>query len=181
MDDRKFDTITQALATDGSRRRVLGALVGGVAALAGVATLEAKRGGKGKARGRGKGGGRGNGGNGNGNGNGGNGDNGGNGGNGQGRGRTKVFVCHRNGNDEFHLIRVGAPAVPAHERHGDVICEALDCQVVTGCEVDAETGDAACIFEADASAAGDECVAEDGATGTCDAEGTCVVEDSDEG
>jgi len=170
MQDRTFDTITQALATDGSRRRILGALVGGVAALAGAAALEARRGGNGKARGRGRGGGRNSGGTGN----------GGNGGNGQGRGRTKVFVCHRNGNDEFRLIRVGAPAVPAHERHGDVVCEDLDCQTVTGCEVDEESGEAACTFEADAAAEGDACIAEDGETGTCDAEGTCVVEDGGE-
>ncbi len=171
MDNRKFDAIAQALATDGSRRRVLSALVGGVAALAGVATLEAKRGGNGKARGRGRGRGRNNGGNG------GN----GNGGNGQGRGRTKVFVCHRSGNDEFRLIRVGAPSVPAHERHGDVVCDDLDCQVATGCGVDEESGEPTCTFEADPAAEGDECVTEDGETGTCDAAGECVAEGGEEG
>ena len=163
MDNRKFDTITRALAANGSRRRVLGVLAGGIAALAGAATLEAKRGGNGKSRGRGRG-------------KGDDGDDGGNGGNGRGRGRgrEKVFVCHRNGKDEFKLIRVGAPAAPAHERHGDVVCEELACQTVTGCGVDEVSGDPECTYEADAGAEGDQCVTEDGEDGICDDAGVCV-------
>lgn len=32
----------------------------------------------------------------------------------------KVALCHRRGNGDYHLIEVGAPAVPAHMAHGDM-------------------------------------------------------------
>jgi hypothetical protein len=35
---------------------------------------------------------------------------------GKGKGRTKVALCHKG-----HTIRIGAPAVPAHLRHGDTL------------------------------------------------------------
>ena len=160
MDNKHFDAITQALATDGSRRRVLGVLVGGVAALAGAATLEAKRGGNGKSRGRGRG-----------RNNGGNGGNGNTNGNGASQGQEKVTLCHRNnGKKGFNLITVGAPAVAAHERHGDVICETEDvCSVATGCD-----DDGACVFgPADEGTACEI----DGEAGSCNAEGICVADD----
>jgi hypothetical protein len=47
-----FDTLTQELVTDTSRRRVLGSLVGAVTALAGGRLAAAKRGGKGKHKGK---------------------------------------------------------------------------------------------------------------------------------
>ena len=157
MDDKRFDTLTQALAADGSRRRVLGALAGGIAAtLAGAAALEAKRGGNGKSRGRG------------------NGANGGNG-NGRGRGREKVFICHRTDEDEFTLIRVGAPAARAHGRHGDVVCEEVACQTPTGCGIDEESGEAVCVYET--AEPNTKCVTDDDEEGFCDNGGNCVVAD----
>ena len=155
MDDKRFDTFAQALAADGSRRRVLGILAGGVAALAGAATLEAKRGGNGKGKAKGRG--RGNGGNGNGN------------SGGQGGAEEKVTLCHRNkGKKRFNLITVGAAAVPAHERHGDVVCTTEDvCSVATGCDAEG-----LCVFtEAEA---GTPCEL-DGVAGECDNGGNCVT------
>jgi hypothetical protein len=163
MDDKKFDRIAQALASDGSRRRVLGVLAGGIAALAGAATLEARRGGNGKSRSRGRGRGRSNGGN----------------GNGGGGGQEKVTLCHRNnGKKGFSLITVGAPAVPAHEAHGDIVCELLACQTIAGCGLNEESGDAECRFEA--AADDTACVTEEGLEGTC-VDGECVADDDDTG
>lgn len=37
----------------------------------------------------------------------------------EGNGQTKIDICHVTGNDEYMKINVAAPAVPAHEAHGD--------------------------------------------------------------
>ena len=34
---------------------------------------------------------------------------------------TKVALCHRTGNDSYHLIEVSVDAEPAHMAHGDVV------------------------------------------------------------
>src|SRR4051812_8139958 len=56
MDANQFDTITKELTTAPSRRQVVGALFGGMAAaLGGAHALEAKKGGNGKAKHKGHG------------------------------------------------------------------------------------------------------------------------------
>jgi hypothetical protein len=151
MDETRFDALAQELASGASRRRMLGGLVGGAAALlTGASLLEAKKGGKGKGKGNGNGKGKGN-------------------GNGNGKGRTKVQICHLTDEGTYTLIRVGSPAVKGHSKHGDTVCAAGPCQAesATGCS---ETGD--CTF---ASAnEGGECLTETGETGACVA-GACEL------
>lgn len=150
MDGMTFDRLSKRLSSESSRRRVLGGLIGGAAAvLAGATTLEAKR--KSNARA-----------NGNGNGN----------NQGQGAGTEKVQICHRtNGRRGFTLITVGAPASNAHTRHGDTVCDLVTCQTVSGCD-----DDGACTYEPVAE--GTECVTEDDVAGTCDGAGACVADDT---
>ena len=156
MEGNTFDTIARILAAGSTRRRMLGGLIGTTAAvLAGATALEAKP--KGQAKGKNKN---------NGNGN----------GNGRGSGTEKVQICHRNhGKKGFKLITVGAPAAPAHERHGDTVCESQACNTVTGCEIAEDTGDLTCVLTPveDNSAS---CELEGGGTGTC-VGGECVAED----
>lgn len=150
MDGTIFDRIAKRLGSDASRRTLLGGLLG-MAALAGATGSEAK---KNNSRGRR----RNNGNNGNGNGN-----------NGGGAGTEKVQICHRtNGRRGFRLITVGAPAVPAHERHGDTVCDEPedDCVVVTGCD-----DDGACTTGP--APEGTPCDAFFPAAGVCNAEGEC--------
>ncbi|MFN8594323.1 MAG: hypothetical protein U0031_22960 [Thermomicrobiales bacterium] len=149
-----FDRLSKRLSSESSRRRVLGGLLGGTAAvLAGTATLEAKR--KSNARANGNGNGKGNGNN-----------------KGQGAGTEKVQICHRtNGHRGYTLITVGAPASNAHTRHGDTVCDLVACQTVSGCD-----DDGACTYEAVAE--GTECVTEDNVAGTCDSTGACVATDT---
>lgn len=144
---------THTPLTGVARRSVLGGLVAGALAAAGLAQAEAKKGGNGKGNGNNKG--RRNGGK----------------GKGKGKGNTKVFICHRSG-DSFALKRVGAPAVKGHSKHGDVICEAAGtCETGDPVACDETTG--ACIFEQ--AAEGTACTDDVGASGTCDATGICVV------
>jgi hypothetical protein len=149
MEGNTFDRIIRNLATGSTRRRVLGGVIGSTAAvLAGAAVLEAKPKGKGKRNGKGKK----------------KGQNGNNGGGG-GAGTEKVFICHRNnGRKGYTLIEVGAPAVPAHERHGDTVCETRECFVPVGCE------DGECTYAVDEGASCDEFAP---AAGRCNAEGLC--------
>ena len=120
-----------------------------------ASVLEARKRGKGRKKGKGKGRGRGRG-----------------KGKGKGKGRTKVTFCHRTESGEFNLITVGAPATKAHRKHGDVLCEAGACQTVAnGC---AEDG--SCTF--DLAEEGAVCEI-DGVAGTCDAEGTCVPDETE--
>lgn len=159
MEGMTFDRITKRLGGDASRRRVLGGLIGGAAAvLTGGLALEAKakNNGKGKANGRRKNGGSGQGG-------------------GQAGGAEKVQICHRNnGRKGYNLITVGAPAAAAHERHGDEVCAQQACAAVTGCDEDG-----ACVYED--AAAGTECVTGDNLPGTCDNGGNCVADDDEDG
>jgi hypothetical protein len=152
-DDRDRTRVeTHGLVTGVARRGVLGGLAAGVLAVAGLAEVEAKKG-RGKGKGKGKGHGKGKGKQGNGN------------------GTTKVFICHRSG-DSFGLIRVGSPATKAHEKHGDIVCEAAGtCQTGDPVACDETTG--ACIFEQ--ATEGTACTTDLGETGSCDAEGTCVL------
>ena len=145
MDGTRFDEIAQRLATAATRRRIVGSVLGGAALLTGAALArfddaDAKKG-KGKAKGKGKG---------------------------KGKGRTKVFICHKGDDGTYKLIRVGAPAVKGHSKHGDTVCEAGVCQTgnPTGC---AEDG--ACTFaNAEDNTA---CTTDEIAAGHCEA-GVCV-------
>jgi hypothetical protein len=126
---------------------LVGGLLGGAAILSGAAVADAKKGGKGKGKKKGHGKGK-----------------------GKAKGRTKVFICHKSGGD-FELIRVGAPAVKGHSKHGDQVCgEPGVCQTgdPTGCGEDG-----ACTFAL--ADEGTECTTEEGADGTCDAAGVCVA------
>lgn len=146
---------THGAMTGVARRSVLGGLVAGALAAAGLELADAKKGGKGKGRGKGKGKNKGH----------------RNGGKGKGKGNTKAFICHRSG-DSFGLIRVGSPATKAHEKHGDIVCEAAGiCQTGDPIACDETTG--ACIFEQ--AVEGTACTTELGESGTCDAEGICAV------
>ena len=69
-------------------------------------------------------------------------------------------------------VQVGSPAVKGHTKHGDTVCESAGpCQ--TGDPIDCDQTSGACIFEQ----APEEtvCTTAEGASGTCDAEGICVV------
>jgi hypothetical protein len=98
------------------------------------------------------------------------------GGNGKGKkkakGKTKVFICHKN-DGGFDLIRVGAPAVKGHTKHGDIVCEAGVCQTgnPTGCDqaTGACTGFALAPEGTDCTAEGDE------VPHACDGEGNCAA------
>jgi hypothetical protein len=100
MEGERFDGIVRRLTTAGSRRGLIGGIVatavgGTAAALLGESPVGAKSG-KSKGKGHGKGNGKGK--------------------KGKGKGQEKVTLCH-NG----HTITVGAPAVPAHQAHGDTL------------------------------------------------------------
>jgi len=56
-----------------------------------------------------------------------------------GPGQAKVTICHQ-GDEGPETITVGAPAVPAHLAHGDILGE---CSVGTSCQECIETWDAA--------------------------------------
>ena len=149
MDGTRFDEITQRLATAATRRRIVGGALGAAALVTGAALAhfddaEAK---KGKRKGKGKGG----------------------NGKGKGKGRTKVFVCHKS-HGKYHVIRVAEPSLKGHSRHGDTVCAAGPCETgdPTGCDQDS----GACVFAQ--AEEGTECTTEDGATGTCSADGECV-------
>lgn len=130
-----------------ARRSVVGGLVAGVLAAAGLEAAGAKKGGNGKGRGKGRGKGKGK-------------------GRGKGQGQPKVQICHRHGNG-FTLISVSQSAIQAHESHGDVVCAVSDCQTgeATGC-----ADDGACVFTL--AAVDTECLV-NGADGKCTAEGIC--------
>jgi hypothetical protein len=168
MEGNTFDRITKRLGTDASRRQMLGGLIGTTAAvLAGAVVAEAKphkNKNKGKAKDRNRA--RKQAANDNGN-------------NGRGAGTEKVQICHRNnGKKGPNLITVGAPAVPAHERHGDTVCEQVACQTIAGCAVD-DDGAITCTYEAVADEDQVACSV-DGDAGTC-VGGECVTEDGGDG
>jgi hypothetical protein len=149
MDGETFDRMMKRLRTDGSRREMLGGILGAAAAIVtgaalGHSTAEAKPG-KGNGRGRG---------------------NGGNG-KGKGKGNTKVTLCHKSGNGTFSPITVGAPASKGHLKHGDVLCELATCQVATAC-------DAVGACTVGNAPNGTSCVTDTGASGHC-TDGTCAV------
>ena len=118
MDENSFDAIAKGLTTEGSRRQLLGAIVGTAAAvLTGATVLEARGQSQGKRKDQGKGKGK---------------------RQDQGRGQDQgqgygpddapglnmVGLCHRD--DEtgsFTYMEVPQPAVPGHQRHGDVLAE----------------------------------------------------------
>lgn len=130
------------------RRSLVGGLLAGVLAAAGLELADARKGGNGKGRGRGKGKGKGR-------------------GKGKGKGQQKVQICHRNGQG-FTLISVSQSAIPAHEGHGDVACAAGPCQ--TG-EATACGADGACEFAL--VAAGTDCTS-NGVKSACTAKGECL-------
>lgn len=151
MDGAAFDRIMKHLHTDGSRREMLGRLLGAVAvvgtgAALGHSTAAAKPG-KGKGRGRGRG-------------------NGGHG-KGKGKGNTKVTLCHKSGEGSFQLITVGSSASKGHLKHGDVLCALETCQVGTAC-------DAAGVCTVGTAPDGTSCVTDTGASGHCTG-GTCAA------
>jgi hypothetical protein len=160
MDDQRFDTATRALAGATSRRLVLSGLVAAAAAFVGRSTVVAakpKRGGKGK----------------------------------NGRGDSdatglpgtqvggiwdeSIEVCHFDfETGDYRIITVSTPALPDYLNRGDTLfldccvdtdCEARVCLVTTGCI------EGACAYDVTGGAS---CVTSDGASGTCDKEGTCV-------
>lgn len=145
MEGKTFDRWARSLAASASRRRAVAGIVGASATLlTGASLLEAKS--RGKRRGKKSR------------------PNGNNGG-GEGAGTEKVVICHRNkGRKGYTLIEVGAPAAPAHEAHGDAICETRECFVPVGCE------DGECVYEVDEGASCDEFAP---AAGRCNAEGVC--------
>ena len=107
MDGQGFDRIVRGLTSAGSRRQIVGGVLGGAAALlGGAAALEAKRGGNGKSRGKAK-----------------------------GRGQTKLTFCHSGNDRKYTPITVASPAQKAHhDKHGDELCTLDECNVaVTGC------------------------------------------------
>ena len=149
MDGATFDRIMKRLRTDGSRREMLGGMLGAAAAVVTGAALshnaaEAKPG-KGRGRGRGNGG----------------------HGKGKGKGNTKVTLCHKIGEGNFQIITVGAPASKGHLKHGDVPCSLLACQVGTAC-------DSAGTCTVGDAPNGTSCVTDTGASGHCTG-GICAV------
>lgn len=124
MDGQGFDRIVRGLTSAGSRRQIVGGVLGGAAALlGGAAALEAKRGGNGKSRGKAK-----------------------------GRGQTKLTFCHSGNDRKYTPITVGSPAQKAHhEKHGDELCELDECRVAVigctdegACEYEAAPAETAC-------------------------------------
>ena len=104
MDETRFEGLLRVQATDASRRRVLGGLIGTAAGvLGGTGLVAAVKGGNGKSNkgGNGK-------------------SNKGGNGKGQKKGKTKVTLCHKSGTPEQQTIVVGEPASRAHLAHGDV-------------------------------------------------------------
>lgn len=146
MDGQGFDRIVRGLTNAGSRRQIVGGVLGGAAALlTGAAVLEAKRGGNGKSRGNAKG-------------------------RGKAKVQTKLTFCHSGNGKKYTPITVASPAQKAHhDKHGDELCALDECNVaVTGC-----SDEGACQYEA--ASAETECTTEDGVAGFCDGAGACVA------
>jgi hypothetical protein len=121
MEDMRFDSLSQYLAVEGSRRRILGGIV---AAAASVVTGATALGVKGKAKGKSK-----------------------DKGKGQGHGaagapgKNKVGLCHLD--DEtglFSYLEVPPPAMKGHLKHGDqpALGGAADCDALNGSEPEPE-------------------------------------------
>ncbi len=149
MNDLHFDRLTRVLASMPSRRGMVAGLVAGSLAVAGVSQAAAR---PGNGRGRGQGWGRAQ-------------------DRGRGQGQPKVGLCHHSEEEgTYHFISVAQPAVPAHERHGDVVCPTSTdpCLSYTSCEP--ETG--ACVAEAAEDST--PCTDAAGASGTCQS-GVCTT------
>jgi hypothetical protein len=110
MDDERFDALSRVLGTGASRRSVFGVLAG-VAALGAseAAAKRRQRGGKRRSKAA-------------------------------GRVRVaaqgdKVTICHRTGSEKkpYQVISVDPRALPAHQAHGDVVCDAPQVLDVAAC------------------------------------------------
>lgn len=166
MDGQGFDRIVRGLTSAGSRRQIVGGVLGGAAALlGGAAALEAKRGGNGKSRGKGNGG----------------------AGKGRGKGNTKRQICHYQGDVDgtptYKVLTLGAPGAENHLKNHEEDTPFVDCCPGDECP-EAEVCFTSSCVEGECTTApapsDTPCETTEG-SGLCDGEGNCDVTPVEEG